>query len=128
MNSKKEYMILLLDLLIEVDLYVLPWFFLILYDPSTFILFGKDVDFNDRSLQFNILVSYIKVYQSARRILALCYMIYNNIATKKHGDDKELEISTTNLKFELGHASLVRAWNSRDFTCSPGLTKYPFQE
>jgi hypothetical protein len=110
MNSKKEYMILLLDLLIEVDLYVLPWFFLILYDPSTFILFGKDVDFNDRSLQFNILVSYIKVYQSARRILALCYMIYNNIATTKTWcDDKELEISITDLKFELGHASLVRA-------------------
>jgi hypothetical protein len=37
-------------------------------------------------------------------------MIYNNIATTKTWcDDKELEISITDLKFELGHASLVRA-------------------
>ena len=52
---------------------------------------------------------YIKVYQSARRILVSCYMIYNNIATKDMlCDGKSLQICTTDFKFELEHASFVR--------------------
>ena len=41
-------------------------------------------------------------------------------------DGKGLEICTAGFEFELGRAPLVRAWNSRGFTRSPGLTKCAF--
>jgi hypothetical protein len=41
-------------------------------------------------------------------------------------DDKGFEICTAGLEFELGRAPLVRAWDSRGFTCSPGPIKYTF--
>jgi len=40
---------------------------------------------------------------------------------------KGFEIYTAGLEFELGRASLVRAWNSRSFTPSPGCTKCAFR-
>ena len=43
-------------------------------------------------------------------------------------DGKELEIYTAGLEFESGRAPLVKAWDNRDFTRSPGLTKYTFRE
>jgi len=39
---------------------------------------------------------------------------------------KEFEICTTDLEFESGCASLVRAWNSWGFTPSPEPTKCAF--
>jgi hypothetical protein len=36
-------------------------------------------------------------------------------------------ICTAGLEFELGHIFLVRAWDSRGFTRSPGLTKNAFR-
>jgi len=44
-----------------------------------------------------------------------------------HRDDKGFEICTAGLEFESGRAPLVRAWDSRSFTPSPGPTKYAFQ-
>jgi hypothetical protein len=44
----------------------------------------------------------------------------------KH-DAKRLEICTASLEFESGRVPLVRVWNSRGFTRSPGSTKYAFQ-
>ena len=35
---------------------------------------------------------------------------------------------TAGFEFESGRAPLVRAWDSRGFTCSPGPTKYAFQK
>jgi hypothetical protein len=43
-------------------------------------------------------------------------------------DGKRLEICTAGFEFESGHALLVRAWNSRGFTRSPGPTKNVFRE
>jgi len=42
-------------------------------------------------------------------------------------DSKGFEICTAVLEFESGRAPLVRAWDSRDFTPSPGPTKCVFQ-
>jgi hypothetical protein len=41
-------------------------------------------------------------------------------------DDKRLEICTAGLKFESGRALLVKAWDNRGFTRSPGPIKYTF--
>jgi len=43
-------------------------------------------------------------------------------------DGKGFEICIAGLEFESGRASFVRAWDSRDFTPSPGSTKYAFQK
>jgi hypothetical protein len=43
-------------------------------------------------------------------------------------DGKRLEICTAGFEFESGHALLVRAWNNRGFTHSPGPTKNIFRE
>jgi hypothetical protein len=43
-------------------------------------------------------------------------------------DSKKLEIYTAGLEFELGRVSFVKTWDSRDFTRSPELTTYVFQE
>jgi hypothetical protein len=40
----------------------------------------------------------------------------------------ELEICTAGLVFKSGRASLVRAWDRRGFTRSPGPTKCAFRE
>ena len=42
-------------------------------------------------------------------------------------DNKGLEICTAGLEFKSGRASLVRTWDNRSFTRSPGPTKYAFQ-
>jgi len=42
-------------------------------------------------------------------------------------DGKKLEICTTCLEFESGRAPLVRVWDGRGFTRSPGFTKCVFQ-
>jgi hypothetical protein len=39
-----------------------------------------------------------------------------------------LEICTAGLEFESGRTPLVRAWNSRSLTRSPGPTKYVFRK
>jgi len=41
-------------------------------------------------------------------------------------DGKGLEICTAGLEFESGRAPLVKAWDSRGFTCSPEPTKCAF--
>jgi hypothetical protein len=41
--------------------------------------------------------------------------------------EKKLKIYTKGFKFESGYASLVRAWDSKGFTRSPGPTKYAFR-
>jgi hypothetical protein len=38
-------------------------------------------------------------------------------------DGKGFEICTAGLEFKSGRASLIRVWDSRDFTRSPGPTK-----
>jgi hypothetical protein len=43
-------------------------------------------------------------------------------------DDKELEICTTSLEFELEHAPIVRTWDSQGCTRSPESTKCAFRE
>jgi hypothetical protein len=43
-------------------------------------------------------------------------------------DDKGLEIYTAGLEFESERASLIRIWDRRCFTRSPGSTKCIFRE
>jgi hypothetical protein len=65
--------------------------------------------------------------EETNRIKFIYWVMPRCLSEEQLADGKELEICTTYLKFKSGGAPLVRAWDSRDFTRSPGPTKYVFQ-